>query len=67
MIYKLTFKDKLYLLFHSSDIDRINYLIPKVENHTINYYKEKQLKPPFNMYKYVWAEVQHILFDYENN
>ena len=67
MIYKLTFKDKLYLLFHSSDIDRISYLIPKVENHTINYYKEKQLKLPVNMYKYVWEEVQLILFDYENN
>lgn len=67
MKYKLTFKNKLYLIFHQSYIDRLSYLIPRVEEHTIKYFNENNIKLPVNLYKYVLTQVEHLLFEYENN
>lgn len=66
MKYKLKFKDKLYLFFHQNKLDRLSYLIPKVEEHTIKYFTDNNIRKPVNMYKYVLGQVEHILFEYEN-
>jgi hypothetical protein len=67
MKYKLTLKNKLYLMFHQSYIDRLNYLILKVEKHTIEYFNKNNIKLPVNLYKYVLTQAEHLLFEYENN
>lgn len=64
MKYKLTFKNKLYLMFHRSYIDRMAYLIPKVEEHSIKYFEENNIKKPLNFYKYVLEQVKEIIFEY---
>lgn len=64
MKYKLTFKNKLYLMFHQSYIDRMAYLIPKVAEHSIKYFEEINIKKPLNFYKYVLEQTKVIIFEY---
>lgn len=65
MKYKLTLKNKLYLMFHTSYIDRLAYLIPKVEEYSIKYFEENNIRKPLYFYKYVLEQTKEILFEYE--
>ncbi len=66
MKYELTFKNKLYLIFHKRYVDRMSYLLPKVEEHIIKYFDENKMSLPFNFYKYVVTQTQQILFEFDN-
>lgn len=64
--YKLTFKDKIYFIFHKSNIDRIGYLMPKVEKHQFEWFFKNGLRLPYDFHKYIYNYVESLIFEYEN-
>jgi hypothetical protein len=63
--YKLTLKDKIYLFFHESRIERFGYLIPKVEKHQYNWFNINGLRIPTDFNKYIYNYVDQLIFEYE--
>lgn len=64
--YKLTFKDRLYLLFQNDESKRCNYLFPKVYKHQLNWFKTNNIKLPIYFDKYINTYVKALIFEYEN-
>lgn len=64
--YKLTFIDKIYLLFHQNTLDRFYYLLPKVEEHEIKYFRENNISLPYQFPIYLHYYTKQLIWEHEN-
>lgn len=62
--YKLTFKDKIYLLFQEDIIKRKAYLFPKVKEQQFNWFNENRIKIPVNFDRYISNYVDCLILEY---
>lgn len=65
MRYKLTFIDKLYLLFTKKYTDKYAYIHNKVEKHSLNYFRTNNISFPIYFDRYLETETETILKEFE--
>lgn len=64
--YKLTFIDKIYFLFHHNILERFSYLLPKVEEHEIKYFRKNNISLPYQFTLYLHNYTKQLIWEYEN-